>query len=534
MNNKSWVKYYPSGAMEPLDVSNKKLTELLENATRKYRDRAALTSPTGSWTFERLEAESQLMTELFKSAGVAAGDRVAIYLPNLPEYVATLFATWLAGGIVVQVNAAYVPAEVVRILEHSGTSLLVTTPEQMAKLRESGKEIKCAVCLVGDGAPAVISHAADNNLSGSDFPDVSSDIAVLQYTGGTTGLPKAVMLTHENILSNIEQRLRLTFKVLEVPPEAKVVNTLPMCHVFGLTCVTLMSVAMGMNQLIVPRFHSRAVLDLIKETRPFAFFGVPTMYAAFLREPDLESFGLDHVSIFNSAGAQMPPAHLAQFELRSGSKVLDGFGMSESSPTTHTNPPFLQRRNGSAGIPVPFTEARIVTTISGELVDVSPGESGELAIKGPQIMKGYWREPGLTAQALRDGWLLTGDIAKIDEDGYVYVVGRLKELIVASGYNIYPAEIERVIGQIEGVAEVAVIGIPDDYRGETVKAVVVANQGANLDKHFVIERCRAELAPFKVPTVVEVVAMLPRTAVGKIDKQQLFTSHTQPNAEISA
>ena len=534
MNSKSWIKYYPLGALEPLDVTNKKLTELLETAASEHRDRTALTSPTDSWTFDRLEAESKLMADLLKRAGVDAGHRIAIYLPNMPEYVSTLFATWLADGIVVQINSAYVAAEVVRILEHSGASLLVTTQDQLDKLRDSGKQISCGVCLVGDGAPPVICSVAGNNPGVLDFPDASPDLAVLQYTGGTTGLPKAVMLTHENILSNIEQRLRLTFKALDVPPEAKVVNTLPMCHVFGLTCVTLMSVAMGMNQLIVPRFHSRAVLELIKDTQPFAFFGVPTMYAAFLREPDLESFGLNQVSIFNSAGAQMPPAHLEQFEIRSGSKVLDGFGMSESSPTTHTNPPFLPRRSGSAGIPVPFTEARIVTTIGGELVDVSPGDSGELAIKGPQIMKGYWGEPGLTAQVLRDGWLLTGDIAKIDQDGYLYVVGRLKEVIVASGYNIYPAEIERVIGQVEGVAEVAVIGIPDDYRGETVKAVIVAAHGTNVDINLVIERCRADLAPFKVPTVVDVVPMLPRTAVGKIDKQQLLNSHIHPNAEVSA
>jgi long-chain acyl-CoA synthetase len=531
MSNKSWIKYYPLGALEPLDVANKKLTELLDDASKNYGDRVALTSPTSSWTFERLETEAKLLATVFKKAGISDGYRVAIYMPNMPEYVAALFATWMVGGTVVQVNSAYVTAEVTRILEHSGVSLLVTTSEQMRKLEVDASNLDCNVCLLDEGgSPKVVLNDCSHAVS-HDFPDASSDIAVLQYTGGTTGLPKAVMLTHSNILSNIEQRLRLTFKAFTVPAGAKVVNTLPMCHVFGLTCVTLMSVAMGMTQLIVPRFHARTVLELIRDTKPFAFFGVPTMYTAFLREEDLESFGLDQVTIFNSSGAQIPHAHLTQFESRVGSKILDGFGMSESSPTTHTNPPFLHRRIGSAGIPVPFTEARIVV-VGDDLVDVPPGQSGELAIKGPQVMKGYWNEPVLTAQVLKDGWLLTGDTATIDEDGYLYIVGRLKEVIVASGYNIYPAEIERVIGQIEGVAEVAVIGVPDDYRGETVKAVLVPNPGTNINKDNVIARCRAELAPFKVPTILEVVDMLPRTAVGKTDKRQLLLAHLAAKTEI--
>lgn len=531
MSKKSWIKYYPLDALEPLEVANKKLTELLDVASKNYGDRVALTSLTSSWTFGRLEAEASLLATVFKNAGISDGHRVAIYMPNMPEYVAALFATWIVGGTVVQVNAAYVAAEVTRILEHSGASLLVTTSDLMRKYEVDTSHLECNVCLLDEGArPEVVLMVGEPVVS-YDFPDASSDIAVLQYTGGTTGLPKAVMLTHENILSNIEQRLRLTFKACTVPVGAKVVNTLPMCHVFGLTCVTLMSVAMGMTQLIVHRFHARTVLELIKDTKPFAFFGVPTMYTAFLREENLESYGLDQVTIFNSSGAQIPHAHVTQFESRVGSKILDGFGMSESSPTTHTNPPFLHRRIGSAGIPVPFTEARIVV-VGDDLIDVPPGQSGELAIKGPQVMKGYWNEPLLTAQALRDGWLLTGDIATIDEDGYLYVVGRLKEVIVASGYNIYPAEIERVIDQIEDVAEVAVIGVPDEYRGETVKAVLVPRPGADIDKDNVIALCRVKLAPFKVPTILEVVDMLPRTAVGKTDKRQLLSSHLAAKAEI--
>ena len=523
MSAQPWIKYYPPGALDELGMSGRRLPDLLTDATAKFPARTALTTSTESWTFERLAAEARQFAQGFRSAGAGPGARVAILLPNMPEYVAALFGTWIAGAAVVQVNPAYVAPEIERILAHSGPSVLVTTREQMKKMADGGVIPDMTVFLVGDagGTSVVAAEVNDARAKGSEWPDLPSHVAVLQYTGGTTGMPKAVMLSHENILSNIEQRLRLTFKAMQVPDAAKIVNALPMCHVFGLTCVTLMGVSTGMNQLIVPRFQVRTVLELIRDTKPFAFFGVPTMYAAFLRESDLEEFGLDHVPVFNSAGAPMPLAQLARFESRVGAKVLDGFGISEASPTTHTNPTFLPRRAGSSGIPVPFTEVRTLVPGSDELVDVSPGEPGELAIRGPQIMQGYWGDPELTAHTLRDGWLLTGDLARIDDDGYLYIVGRLKEVIVASGYNVYPAEIERVIAQVEGVAEVGVVGIPDEYRGQTVKAVIAAAPGATIDRDAVIARCKAELAPFKVPTVLEILEELPKTAVGKIDKLRL-------------
>ena len=523
MNDQPWIKYYPSGALDELGVSGRRLPDLLTTAVARFATRAALTTPAESWTFERLHAEATKLAQHFRNAGVREGARVAILLPNMPQYVAALFATWIAEAAVVQINPAYVAPEIERILAHSGPSVLVTTREQLNKMNEAGVSPGMTVFLAGEagGISALPAEDGNTNAQAGAWPALPPEVAVLQYTGGTTGTPKAVMLSHENILSNIEQRLRLTFAVMQVPVGAKIVNTLPMCHVFGLTCVTLMGVSAGMTQLIVPRFHVRTVLELIRNAKPFAFFGVPTMYAAFLREPDLEDFGLDRIPVFNSAGAPMPPAQLARFESRVGARILDGFGISEASPTTHTNPPFLPRRMGSSGIPVPFTEVRTVVAGNDDLVDVAPGEPGELIIRGPQVMQGYWGEPELTTQTLRDGWLLTGDLARIDEDGYLYIVGRLKEVIVASGYNVYPAEIERVIAQVDGVAEVGVVGIPDEYRGQTVKAVIAPAPGATVDREAVIAHCKAELAPFKVPTVLEILDELPRTAVGKIDKLRL-------------
>ncbi|NYT26027.1 long-chain fatty acid--CoA ligase [Alcaligenaceae bacterium] len=523
MKARPWTKFYPPSAQAPLDFSGRRLPEMLASAATRFGDAPALTAGAVKWSFLRLRREALAYAGLFREAGVAGGARVAILLPNMPEYVAALFGAWLAEGTVVQVNPAYVAPEIQRILAHAGARVLVTTGDQIEKLRADGQPLGLTVFQVdeAEGLRRVQGPCGVPYEERAAWPDQSADLALLQYTGGTTGLPKAVMLTHENMLCNVEQRLRVTLGPIEVPADAKVVNTLPMSHVYGLTCVTLTSVRIGMNQLIVPRFQARSVLELIRDERPFVFYGVPTMYAAFLREADLEDFRLDRVAIYNSAGAPMPPAHWEQFQARVGAQVLSGFGISEASPSTHTYPGFIPRRQGSSGIPVPFTDVRVVRAEGGGLMDVPVGEVGELAIRGPQVMKGYWKDPELTREALRDGWLMTGDLVRVDEDGYLYVVGREKDVIVASGYNVYPAEIERVIGAMPGVAEVAVVGAPHEYRGETVKAVIVPQPGAAVSREEVIARCRAELAPFKVPAILEMVNELPRTAVGKIDKRAL-------------
>lgn len=526
METHPWTRFYPPDALEPLAPDHQRLTDLLSQAVERHGDEDAVTLDNTTWTFLRLEEESRQVAESLEAMGVAGGDRVAIMLPNLPDYVAALFAVWRLGATVVQINPAYVGPEVARILEHSQAWAVITT----AHLERTGvisvRDADIPRFLVDERTILMGTHRTSRPASAVDRGP--SEIALLQYTGGTTGEPKAAMLTHRNVLANIDQRLRLTFATLDLPAGAKVVNTLPMAHVFGLTCVTLTCVRLGLNQLIVPRFDPREVLDLIRRERPFAFFGVPTMYAAFLRQNDLEEAGFGNVSLVNSAGAPMPPAQLARFESRTGARVLDGFGMTEASPTTHTNPPYLDRRPGSCGIPVPHTDVRIVRG-RDDLTPLPHGSTGELAVRGPQVMHGYFAAPESTTDALVDGWLLSGDLATMDEDGYLYIVGRSKDVIVASGFNVYPAEVEAVIGQIPGVAEVAVVGRPHDYRGETVHAVVVTDERTALTVEEIRARCRVELAPFKVPTDVEFRDQLPRTAVGKIDKRGLTPTPRSPH-----
>ncbi|WP_326835315.1 long-chain fatty acid--CoA ligase [Amycolatopsis rhabdoformis] len=520
MTSRPWEALYPDGALAALDVEGRDLADLLAASVREFGAAPALTAGGSSWSFEQVGDAVQNVARLLAWAGLTDGDRVAIMLPNSPEYVLGLFGTWTAGGVVVQVNPRYVRYEVDRILADSGARFLLTTAEIADRLGaldwpgrifladdlESAVDEALGLAMVSPPGPAAASRAGEP--------------AVIQYTGGTTGAPKGVTLTHTNILANIEQRLRLTFGTIAVPAAAKVVNVLPMSHVYGLTCVTLMAIRTGMNQILLPKFDVRRVLETLRDERPFAFFGVPTMYTAFLRQEDLADHGVSAVSVFNSAGAGLPASQAAEFERRTGARIVDGFGISEASPTTHTNPLYLERRPGSAGIPVPFTDVKIVAN-ADDPTPLPIGEVGELAVSGPQVMRGYWGQPELTGEVLRDGWLMTGDLARVDEDGFVYVVGRRKDVIIASGLNIYPAEVEHAIGTFPGVADVAVVGIPDDYRGETVKAVIVLREGVAATREQILDHCATLLTGYKIPRVIEFRPALPRTPVGKIDRLQL-------------
>jgi long-chain acyl-CoA synthetase len=523
MTIRPWERLYPPRALADLDVEGKTLPSLLIEAIARTPDATAITYEGKRWSFQQVGWLVQHLARRLMAEGLQRADRVAIMLPNCPEYVIGLFATWTAGGTVVQINPRYVRGEAEQILLDAGAVVLITTPDIADRL---GDVASTRHTLLVDKDPVKSESALLTALFApeDDEPvrlEAAAEIAVIQYTGGTTGAPKGVSLSHRNILSNIEQRLRLTFDTLDVPADASVVNVLPMSHVYGLTCVTLMAVRTGMNQLVLSRFDAQQVLETIRDEAPFAFSGVPTMYAGFLRRSDLAGYGLDRVAVFNSAGAGLPAAQVTEFEQRTGARIVDGFGISEASPTTHANPLYLERRLGSAGIPLPFTDTKIVDSTTVSLQPLPTGEVGELCVRGPQVMEGYWRRPDLTAETLRDGWLLTGDLARIDDDGYVYIVGRLKDVIIASGLNVYPAEVEQVISRIPGVAEVAVVGVPDDYRGETIKACVVLRAGAQLAAEEIVAHCNKHLARFKIPRLIEFRAELPRTPVGKIDRLYL-------------
>jgi long-chain acyl-CoA synthetase len=325
------------------------------------------------------------------------------------------------------------------------------------------------------------------------------------------------MLTHSNLVTNAFQ----TRHWLSKGEDAEVfVAALPLFHIYAMTCVMICSLLSGGTVIILPRFELRAALNIIRKYRPTMFHGVPTMYVGFNSAPGVKRYGFESLRVCMSGGAGLPVEVKQQFEKLSGGRLVEGYGLTEASPVTHVNPPDGLTKAGSIGLPIPCTEARIVDVESGTR-ELPLGEVGELILRGPQVMKGYWNKPKETADVLRNGWLYTGDIARKDEDGYFYIVDRKKDLIIAGGFNIYPREVEEVLFENPSIQEAAVVGVPDSYRGENVKAFIVLKPGATATSEDVIAWCRERLAPYKVPRHVEFRESLPKSGVGKYLRREL-------------
>jgi long-chain acyl-CoA synthetase len=345
------------------------------------------------------------------------------------------------------------------------------------------------------------------------------DLALLQYTGATTGLAKGCMLTHHNMVANVHQTGAWLYKA---KPGAGVrsMAALPFFHVYGLTTVMNYSVHLAATMVVAPKFDAKQTLQLIEKYRPTLFPGAPTMYVALNHFPGVEKYRLNSIDACISGAAPLPVEVQQTFERLTGGRLVEGYGLTEASPVTHANPIWEGRREGSIGVPWPDTEARIVNPATGEELPV--GEVGELVVRGPQVMRGYWNRPDATAETIRDGWLYTGDMARMDEDGYFYIVDRKKDIIIAGGFNIYPREVEDVLYSHRGVKEAVVVGVPDEYRGETVKAFIVPKEGHVLDESELVDFCRQNLAAFKVPRKIEFRNELPKSLVGKVLRRVLL------------
>ncbi|CAA9447460.1 MAG: Long-chain-fatty-acid--CoA ligase [uncultured Rubrobacteraceae bacterium] len=531
---KPWVRIYKGHASPEIEVQKGSLTDLFRAAVEEHRDKTALTFAGTPLDFARLEALSERTAASLAASGVKKGDRVALMLPNCPHYVISFFAVVRLGAIVTQVNPTYMEREVLHILDDSGAETLIVHSDGYPRIKHVAENTALKNVVVVDlaGEPEGLEdgHAGFDEFVSRDVSpaplveiDPAEDVAVLQYTGGTTGVSKGAMLTHRNLVANVQQALTLFISdPADFSDNQAIMGILPLFHIFGLTCVMLFGLRQGLNQVLVPRFDSVEVMDLVREHRPVMFSGVPTMYMALVASgADLEGYGFGEVRVFNSGGAALPVNLKRAFEEKVGSSVYEGYGLSEASPVTHFNPPFTgEAREGSIGVPVPGTDARIVDVETGS-EEMPVGESGELVIRGPQVMKGYWNTPEESAEALRDGWLRTGDVARMDEDGYFYIVDRKKDMILASGYNVYPREIEEVLFEHEEVAEAVAIGIPDEYRGEIVKAFVVRKRDSGLTEEEVLAFCKARLAPHKTPKTVEFREDLPKSAVGKLLRRVL-------------
>ncbi|MGD6816939.1 long-chain-fatty-acid--CoA ligase [Metabacillus sp. 113a] len=529
--NSQWFANYPSQISHQCDIPDIPVHELLRKTAHEHGEKTAITFYQKTVSYKELAGMAERFAAALQESGVKKGDRVAIMLPNCPQYVVSYYGTLTAGGMVTQINPMLMERELSYILTDSGAETLIVYDMLYPKAEAIKSETKLKKIITvtltpgHTDVPEGADFSFESFLSGTagklapESIEPEHDIAVLQYTGGTTGRSKGAMLSHKNLVANVYQSYEF-FKEDIVPGEEKCLSVIPFFHVFGMTSCMNLSILTASCMVLLPRFDLEEVLQSIKQEQPTIFPGVPTMYVALTSHPRAEEYGISSIRICNSGSAPMPVELLKEFERKTGARILEGYGLSEASPCTHCNPSFGERKPGSVGIGFPQTAYKIVDVATG-MEELPRGELGEVIIAGPQIMKGYWNMPEETAAALRDGWLFTGDLARMDEDGYLSIVDRKKDLIIASGYNIYPRDVEEALYEHPAVREAVVIGVPDAYRGETVKAVIVCKEGMSASAEEIIEFCRDQMAAFKVPREVEFRSELPKTNVGKILRRAL-------------
>lgn len=530
-----WLEHYDYWVREHMNYPRRPLHEILRAAAVEVPERPATAFLGAHMTFRELKAQADRLATALARLGIRQHDRVGIMLPNCPQYVVAAFAALRLGAVVVNVNPLYTPREVLVVAKDSGMRALLTldllAPVTQAVRGETAIEHLVVTSLAEYSAAAAPCPAVEGALrladllAGVEEPDLpsvnidSEDVAVLQYTGGTTGVPKGAMLTHYNVFANVVQTQCWAHSDARRGEDSYLL-VIPYFHIYGFTVGMMSGVWRGAQQVLIPKYDVEALLVAIRDYRPTYFPAVPTIYISLLNHPQAREYGLDRVRTFNSGSAPLPVEVIEQFERLTGGNLNEGYGLSEASPVTHTTPALSRRKPGSIGLPLPDTDIKIVDLEAGEH-EVPLGEEGELCIAGPQVMKGYWDRPDETAIALRKDasgrtWLYTGDVARMDEDGYTYIVQRKKDMIIVSGFNVYPSEVESVLYTHPSVMEAAVIGVPDPYRGEAVKAFVVLKAGASAAPEELVEHCQGGLAEFKVPASVVIRESLPKTAVGKI------------------
>ncbi|MEU5952067.1 long-chain fatty acid--CoA ligase [Streptomyces sp. NPDC047525] len=487
------------------------LSALLARAVRHHADRTAVRQGATRLTYAQLDDLTGRLAALLRTKGLRAGDRVAVAMPNVAQFPVVYYGALRAGGVVVPMNPLLKSGEMEFVLRDCGARLLVTSPS-CSEEAEAAAVLAGAECLIADPATFAASLCTVPPLAGT--PDAAAnDTAVILYTSGTTGTPKGAELTHRNLVSNALTTART---LLRAGPDDVLFGGLPLFHAFGQTCALNTAVAAGAGLSLLPRFDAGEALATLRHDEVTVFLGVPTMYGALLRHGIERE--LPRLRLAVSGGASLPVELLHAVERELGVTVLEGYGLSETSPVACFNPPDRPRRPGSIGLPVRGVELRLVAD-DGSVV--GHGEVGELAIRGENVMKGYWNRPDATADAFRDGWFLSGDLARVDEHGYYYVVDRKKDLVIRGGYNVYPREIEEVLYAHPDVAEAAVVGVPDPARGEEVAAVVVLRAGARVTADELRDYVRQRVAAYKYPRIVRCVDALPKGATGKILKREI-------------
>lgn len=548
---KPWLKLYPKEIPSELNYPEQTVQEYLVKTAKEFPDKMAIHFMGKEFTYRYLHESALKVAAYLQKIGIEKGDRVAIMLPNTPQSVISYYGILFAGGVVVQTNPLYMERELEFQMKDSGAKAIIAMDilfPRVSKVMPQTDLQHVIVTAIKDflpfpknliypfiqkkqyGISVNVKHEGNNHLfteilKGPAGPikeyefDFNEDLALLQYTGGTTGFPKGVMLTHRNLVSNAAMCNAWLYKTKR--GEEVVLGILPFFHVYGMTTVIILTVMEANKMILLPKFDAETTLKTIQKQRPTLFPGAPTIYIGLLNHPKINEYDLSSIDSCISGSSALPVEVQQNFEKITGGKLVEGYGLTETSPVTHAN--FLwdePRVKGSIGLPWPDTDAAIKSSETGEFLP--PGEVGEICVKGPQVMKGYWNRPDETEQTLKDGWLLTGDLGYMDERGYFYVVDRKKDMIIAGGYNIYPREIEEVLYEHEAVQEVVAAGVPHPYRGETVKAYIVLKDGANVTEEELNQFVRKQLAAYKVPRIYEFREELPKTAIGKILRRKLI------------
>lgn len=549
-----WLTHYPKGIAWDQHFAPMPLHMLFEEAAGRYADRPCLDFMGRRYSYAEVLALVNRAARGFQDMGVGPGVRVGLCLPNCPTYVISYFAVLKAGGTVVNYNPLYVERELEHQITDSQTEIMVTLdlkqiyPRVAAMLARTPMK-RIVVCRMASILPVVKKalfsvlkrgelaavprddrHVDFDSLLANDGTlrpariDGLRDVAVLQYTGGTTGVPKGAMLTHHNLLSNARQ-VQAWFPEVALGRE-RVLAVLPFFHVFAMTVVLNMGLACGAELIMLPRFETEQVLKTIAKRKPTLVPGVPTMYKALLGHPQVARYPMTSIRYCISGGAPLPMELKRQFETATGCVLIEGYGLSEASPVCAANPLKGVNKEGSIGLPLPgiAIEIRDLEDPSRKL---GIGEKGQVAISGPNVMAGYWGRAEESDRTVVDGFLMTGDVGTMDEDGYVFLLDRLKDLIICSGYNVYPRMIEEAIYQHPDVVAACVIGLPDDYRGQTPKAFVQLKPGASLTVEALRDFLRDKISRIEMPTAIEFREELPKTAVGKLSKKELIAEAQQ-------
>ena len=546
MEEKLWYKSYAPGVPRTIEYEEVTMPEALRRSATRFPDHVALNFMGRKITYSQLEAEVNRFARALTDMGVKEGDKVSVILPNIPQVVIANMAAFRIGAVAVQNNPLYTERELAYQLDDSDSIVAITLSVLVPRvlgIMPKTKLKKVIGCQVNSYLPFGKKQlfpyvkkemfrkieTSDTVLSFDDVikrfpadpaPDRSdwNELSTLIYTGGTTGVSKGVMLSHKNISVNVQQ-FRAWFPDL-ADGEESIVGTFPIFHSAGFTACQNFMIWAGWEHHMIPKPEPAGLIDILKKQKPHFLPGVPAIFVGCLAQKEFREMDLSFIRGFFSGAAPLAADTIRDLKELTGATILEVYGMSETSPIMTVTPWGGEIKAGTVGVPVPDTDVRIVDAETGEK-ELETGEIGEIIIKGPQVMMGYYRKPEETARTLKDGWVYTGDIGYFDDDGYVAIVDRKKDMIIASGYNIYPVEIDNILFDHPKILEACAVGIVDPYRGETVKAFIVVKDGATLTEDEVVTYCRERLAAYKVPKKIEFMDELPKTAVGKILRREL-------------